>query len=343
MQVNLWKLKKLLHSVRYFALCFLFFPPFFSIPGSFWQNCFAAPAQIKTQVPGYFRLAIGDFEVTALYDGNLKLEHTQIFKGVTAPELRKLLEKVFITGTEVITPISAYLVNTGSNLVLVDAGAAKCFGPGGGNLIDSIKAAGYSPDQIETIYITHMHGDHVCGLTSSDGKMNFPNATVSPSQAEADFWLNEKMYQTAPEEFKSFIKMAVDAVKVYRENNKFKPFGPKDTLVKGFTAVPTYGHTPGHTSYQISSGNDSLIVIGDIIHSYSTQFPNPKIGVVFDNDGKKAIAQRVGLFTNAAKNKIWLSGAHLPFPGIGHIRKEGKGFAWVPVEYAPYGVSNFRK
>ncbi len=340
MKINSRYCKRLLSFVSFFA-CFGF--SFFPFP-FFYQFSFAAPtAQLKTQAPGYFRLALGEFEVTALYDGHLKLEHTQLFKGITAPELKKLLNKVFIAGTDVVTPISAYLVNTGSNLVLVDAGASKCFGPGGGNILESIKAAGYEPGQIETIYITHMHGDHVCGLTSADGKMNFPNAMVRSSQAEADFWLNEKTMQGAPEEYKPFFKMAMDALKPYRDNNKFKPFAPKEELVKGFEAIPTIGHTPGHTSYQISSGGDALIVIGDIIHSYSTQFPNPKVGIKFDSDGKKAVAQRIALFTNAAKNRIWLSGAHLPFPGMGHIRKEGKGFAWVPVEYAPYGVTNFRK
>ena len=295
-----------------------------------------APAQQKTQAPGFYRMALGDFEVTALYDGYIDLDNKKLLKNVSATDLQKLLSRMFLTSSNVQTAVNAYLVNTGTNLVLVDTGSSKCFGPTAGFIQDAIKASGYVPSQIDTIVITHLHPDHSCGVTTADGKMAFPNAVVRVAKAESDYWLNPKVEEKAPEEFKPFFKMVREAIQPYKDADKFKPFSPNEALVPGLVAVPTPGHTPGHTSYQFQSKNETLLVLGDIIHSHAVQFPRPQIGIQFDTDSKKAISTRTKLFANAAKNKIWLAGAHLPFPGIGHIRLEGKGYVWVPVEYSPF-------
>lgn len=297
-----------------------------------------APAQQKTQAPGFFRMALGDFEVTALYDGHLNINNKKVLKNVSASDLQKLLARMFITNSNVQTSVNAYLVNTGTHLVLADVGAAKCFGPTAGFIQDNIRASGYEPDQIDTIVITHLHPDHSCGLLTVDGKKAFPNAEVRLAKAESDYWLNPKVEERAPADYKPFFKMVYSALRPYKDSGKFKPFVPNQALVPGVVAVPTSGHTPGHTSYQFTSKNESLLVLGDMIHSHAVQFPRPQVGVQFDTDSKKAIAARSLLFAKAAKNKVWLAGAHLPFPGIGHIRPEGKGYVWVPVEYAPFGT-----
>jgi glyoxylase-like metal-dependent hydrolase (beta-lactamase superfamily II) len=299
----------------------------------------AVPAQQKTQAPGFYRMALGDFEVTALYDGYINIDNKKLLKNIKETDLQKLLSRMFIASTNVQTAVNAYLVNTGTNLVLVDVGSAKCFGPTAGFIQDNIKVSGYEPSQIDTIVITHLHPDHACGLVNAEGKRAFPNAEVRVAKAESDYWLDPKVEEKAPAEFKPFFKMVRDAIQPYKDAGKFKPFAPNEALVPGLVAIPTPGHTPGHTSYEFRSKNETFLVLGDIIHSHAVQFPRPQVGIQFDTDSKKAISIRSSLFANAAKNKTWLAGAHLPFPGIGHIRPEGKGYVWVPLEYSPFGTN----
>ena len=152
----------------------------------------ATPAPLKTQVPGFYRMALGDFEVTALYDGYIELD-TKLFKNATPQEMQKLLARSFVNKSGMQTAVSGYLINTGTNLVLIDTGSAKCFGPTLGALADNLKASGYDASQVDTVVITHLHPDHTCGLIAPDGKLAFPNATLRTAKAESDFWMSEAM------------------------------------------------------------------------------------------------------------------------------------------------------
>lgn len=298
-----------------------------------------APVQQKMQSVGFYRMQLGDFEVTALYDGYLQIDNKNLLKNIKENEIEKLLKRMFITNPNVQTAVNAYLVNTGKNLVLVDVGSAKCFGATAGFIQDAFKASGYEPSQVDTVVITHLHPDHVCGITTIDGKKAFPNALVRMSNIEAEFWLDPKTETKMPKDFKPYFKMVKDAIQPYKNDGTFKPFFKNEHILPGLTAIPTPGHTPGHTSYEFKSQNETLLVLGDIIHSHAVQFPHPEASILYDADSKKAMLTRKKLFTEAAKNKIWLAGEHLPFPGIGHIRSEGKGYVWVPVEYAPYATN----
>ena len=297
----------------------------------------ATPAPVKAQVPGFYRMALGDFEVTALYDGYIELDPA-MFKNATSQEMQKLMARSFANKKTMQTAVNAYLINTGTNLVLVDTGAAKCFGPTMGALAENLKAAGYDAAQVDTIVITHLHPDHSCGLIAPDGKLAFPNATLRTAKAESDFWMSEEIAAKAPKDSQGFFKMARDSVQPYITAEKFKPFSGSETIVAGIAAIPTPGHTPGHTSYQISSKGSNLLIMGDLIHSYAMQFPRPGIAISFDNDNVKAISIRKKIFADAARNQTLVAGAHLPFPGIGQLRAEGAGYGWVPVQYAPFGV-----
>ena len=294
----------------------------------------AAPPAQTGQAPGYYRMAIGEFIVTALYDGYVDLA-PKLLKGVSEKDVQSLLARMFLASTPgVQTAVNAFLVHTGSNLVLIDAGAAKAFGPTLGVILENIRAAGYDPAQVDTVLLTHLHGDHASGLVA-DGKPAFPNAQVRVAKADADFWLSEEIAGKAPKEAQPFFKLARDAVAPYKEAGRFTPFSSGESLVPGITAVAAYGHTPGHTAYLLRSKNQSLLVWGDIVHSHSVQFLRPEVSLEFDVDSVKAVATRRKLFADAARDKLWVAGAHLPFPGIGHVRADGKRFAWVPVEYGP--------
>ena len=296
----------------------------------------AAPvAKQQTQVPGYYRMAVGELEVTALYDGYVDLD-TKLLKGASAEDIQGLLARMFVeSGKGMQTAVNAYLINTGKHLVLVDSGSSKCFGPTLGGILGNLKAAGYQPEQVDSVLLTHLHPDHACGLLDAEGKPAFANATVFVAKDEAGYWLNPEIAAKAPEDSKKFFEMAQNAVAPYQAAGKLKTYAPGASLVKGVSAAPSPGHTPGHSGYLFASKDQSLLVWGDVMHSHATQFANPEIAIEFDVDTPKAIASRKQVFADAAKDKLWVAGAHLPFPGLGHLRNEGKGYAWVPVEYGP--------
>lgn len=293
----------------------------------------AAPLQ-KTQVPGYYRIMVGSFEITALYDGYIDLDQA-LLRNTTPKEVQGLLARMFVAGPKVQTAVNAYLVNTGTQLVLIDAGAAKLFGPSLGHVVDNLKAAGYDPAQVDTVLITHLHGDHVNGLVNADGSPVFANAQVWSAQADTDFWLDPQVAAKAPKDAQPFFKMAQDAAAPYRKAGRWKTFGAGQEIVPGIASVAAPGHTPGHTGYLVTSGEGRLLVWGDIVHNHAVQFARPQVAIEFDIDKKQALATRRKLFARAAKERLLVAGMHLPFPGIGHVRAEGKGYAWVPVEFGP--------
>jgi glyoxylase-like metal-dependent hydrolase (beta-lactamase superfamily II) len=297
----------------------------------FTASAHAGAPQLKSQAPGYYRMMLGDFEVTALLDGILDLPPKQLLTNTTPANVDKLLARSF-QGATVPTSVNAYLVNTGSQLVLVDTGAAGLFGPTLGQLHANLKAAGYQPEQVDAIVITHMHGDHVGGLIQ-DGKVAFPNATVYADQHDADFWLSTANLEKATKEMKGFFLGAQTSLNPYVSAGRFKGFNGDTEIVPGVRAIAAPGHTPGHSLYAIESKGQKLVLWGDLMHVAAVQFPQPEVTISFDTDSKAAAAQRKKAYADAAKNGYWVGSAHLPFPGIGHLRREGKGYTFVPVTY----------
>jgi glyoxylase-like metal-dependent hydrolase (beta-lactamase superfamily II) len=307
----------------------------FAVLFAAWSALAVAEAPLaKAQAPGYYRLMLGDFEITALYDGVIDLD-TKLLHNTNPKEVQALLARMFVQGPKVQTAVNAYLINTGSKLMLVDAGAAGLFGPTLGNVITNLKASGYDPDQVDAVLITHLHGDHMNGLLTADGKPAFPKAEVWSAQADNDFWLSEEVAAKAPKDFQPFFKMARDAAAPYRQTAKWKTFEKDREILPGVSSVAAYGHTPGHSGYLLQSGGQRLLIWGDLVHNHAVQFARPHVAIEFDTDKKLAVAARKKLFARAAKEKLLVGSMHLPFPGIGHVRAEGKGYAWVPVEFGP--------
>lgn len=294
--------------------------------------CAAAPQQ-KTQVPGWYRTMVGDFEVTALYDGYIDLDAKQLLKFTRPGEIDRGMARAFEPGPTVQTSVNGFLVNTGQQLILVDTGA-RGFSPNLGHLAENLKSAGYDPSQVDLVLLTHLHADHVNGLETADGKLAFPNAQVMASAPEAAFWLSDDNKAKAPKDMQGFFDMAKAAVTPYQAAGHWKTFEPNAKIASGVTAVAT-GHTPGHSSYLFESNGQKLLVMGDMVHVGSVQFARPDVAIAFDTDNQRAIATRKQWFARAAKDKLLLAGAHVTFPGLGHLRAEGKGYVWVPVEYAP--------
>lgn len=293
----------------------------------------AGAPQVKTQAPGWYRMMLGDFEVTALLDGTLELHPGQLLTNVTKKEVSSLLKRSFL-GEAVPTSVNAYLINTGTHLVLVDAGAAALFGPGLDQLHANLKAAGYQPEQVDAVLITHMHGDHVGGLVQA-GKMAFPNATVHADKHDADYWLSPENLEKAPKEAKMYFQGAQMVLGPYVSAGKFKAFEGDTDIVPGIKAVAAHGHTPGHAIYAVESKGHKLMLWGDLMHVAAVQFPRPAVTISFDTDSKAAYAQRKKAFADAARQGYWVASAHLPFPGIGHLRADGRGYVFVPANYSP--------
>jgi glyoxylase-like metal-dependent hydrolase (beta-lactamase superfamily II) len=291
---------------------------------------YAGAPIVKTQAPGYYRMMLGDFEVTALLDGTLVMPVGDYLNDVTPEQVKRAFAREYLSYPLELS-VNAFLINTGSKLVLIDTG----FGAspeGTGQLLGNLKAAGYAADQIDEIYITHMHADHAGGL-SKDGVRQFPNATVRAGRKEGDYWLDPKRMAAAGPDAKESFERAMAMLDPYVKAGKYRPIDGDVELVSGIRAVATPGHTPGHTCYLVESRGNRLLLIGDMIHVGVLQFPDPSITLKFDSDSREARAQRLRIFGEAAQNGEWIGAAHLSFPGIGHVRAEGAGFTWIPVNY----------
>ncbi|MBB5327816.1 MBL fold metallo-hydrolase [Tunturiibacter gelidoferens] len=288
------------------------------------------PLSPKSQAPGFYRAMLGSFEVTALSDG-------------TAPRhVDKILSKPDIAVSEyaadhemepIDLSINAYLINTGAHLVLIDTGAGELFGATSGLLVTNLEAAGYRPEQIDTILLTHIHADHSGGL-SIGGFREFPKATVYVDERDLEFFVTRKDDSNESEARITSIKQSRATVGPYLEGKQISAIKQNGEIVSGITSRSQPGHTPGHTAFLVQSEGHGLLVWGDIIHSSEVQFEHPEVTVQYDVDAGQA-AQTRSQQLQLVSDKGWLVGSeHISFPGLGHVRKVGSVYQWVPIPYS---------
>jgi glyoxylase-like metal-dependent hydrolase (beta-lactamase superfamily II) len=289
----------------------------------------AASSVTTPAAAGFFRLILGDFEVTALSDGVASLDVVKLLDAPAA-ETEAALRAASLHNP-VDTSVNTYLVKTGSKLILIDAGGGAVFGPALGKLRSNLQAAGYKPDQIDDIVLTHMHRDHVGGLTI-DGKAVFPNATVHADKHESDFWLSSDNFDNAPPDLRARFLGVSTALQPYIAGGRYKPFETDSEVLPGVHSVASYGHTSGHTTYVITSEGQKLWLVGDLVNVAAVQLQRPSVSFAFDMDGAAAAASRVKFLTGAAEQGVLVGAAHLPFPGLGHVRADGNGWQWMPVD-----------
>lgn len=288
---------------------------------------FAAGPQLKGQAPGWYRLQLGDFEITALSDGSIDLPVDKLLQQPAANTLRALQHAYL--GVPLETSVNAYLVNTGGKVVLVDTGTAGLFGPTAGRVLANLKASGYSPEQVDEIVITHMHGDHIGGASSSV----FPNATLRIDKRDSDFWLAPEQVAKGGDGGKAIAAL----VKGFADAGRFKPFEGSPAgveIASGVKAFPAYGHTPGHSNFVAESKGQKMMFWGDLMHVAAVQFPDPSVTIQFDSDPKAARPAREAAYAAAAKDGYYVAVTHVSFPGIGRLRVDGKGYDWLPVNYS---------
>lgn len=289
------------------------------------------------QVAGYYHHQIGNTQITALLDGTNYL-NPSMFKGLSDSEKSQILKKYHADQAKGMqTSINAFLINTGTQLLMVDSGAASCFGNHLGSIYSNLKASGYEPRQVNEIFLTHLHPDHVCGI-SNNGVANYPNATLHISKTEYDYWLSPNTVKKLPKDqqaaFLGTVEKIQAALAPYEKAKKIKVFSDKALRFGAVEFKPSFGHTPGHYSFKLKSDGQEVVFIGDIVHSHTLQFEKPETSIEFDINPQAAIQTRLKHFAEYAKDGQLIAAPHLPFPGLGHIySKDGTSYQWIPVHF----------
>jgi glyoxylase-like metal-dependent hydrolase (beta-lactamase superfamily II) len=272
---------------------------------------------------------VGSVKVIAVSDGQGPLPAMQLLQG-----RKDLIEQALRNqslGETVLTSHNSFVIDNGKKVILVDAGGGSLIGPNFGKLMGNLAAAGYRPEQISEILLTHLHADHAGGLMQGNQRA-FPNAIVRVNRMDADFWLSPKQQQLAPEAGKRTFDFAMASLQPYLKAKKLEVFEGETDLGNGITARPAFGHTPGHTMYELNSDGQQMLLWGDIVHVAAVQFPNPEITIGYDSDKDTARIEHWRMFSELAKSGQIVGGAHLPFPGIGRVRDTGtSGYVFEPV------------
>jgi glyoxylase-like metal-dependent hydrolase (beta-lactamase superfamily II) len=287
--------------------------------------------QLDKNQAGFYHLKVGRVEVTALSDGTLTWDALGQLTNISPDDARRLLDESFLK-SPIVGSVNAYLIRLGGRLILVDAGTGETLGPILFKLPDSLKAIGYTPDQITDILVTHIHPDHTGGLAAG-GKKVFPNATVHVNKRELAYWTDHAAMAAAEEPTRSFFASVEPTLGPYVASGSVTTFDGETQLFPGLRAVPSYGHTPGQVAYHLEDGAERMIFCGDIVHVPAIQFSNPEATIKFDVDSKAAARQRINEFEDAAKSRTLVAMPHMYFPGVGHVAKEGDHYRWIPIPY----------
>ncbi len=280
--------------------------------------------------PGFHTIRVGDITVTALNDGTFE-GSLGMMAGI-APEAAEATLRQAGRRVPQIMTVNSFLIRAGDHVALVDTGMGTLMGPALGHLPEWLAAIDVAPGSIDTVLMTHLHIDHVGGLTDASGAAAFPNATLVMHEAEAGFWLDEAIAAQAPEAARNSFALAASTTAPYAGRTRLVADGE---VLPGVAIMKLPGHTPGHSGFLITSGGASLLIWGDVVHVPPIQFAQPEVGLVFDTDIAEAKATRARVLEMAAAEKIMVAGMHLEFPAFGTVVRAGTGYAFVPTLWLP--------
>jgi len=261
---------------------------------------------------GHVRYALGDLTVIALRDGYVDMPSSRLRQAGDRPFGSDMPAQVDLVDGRLRLSVNAFLVIDRGQHVLIDTGAADAWLPTMGLLLGSLDEAGVARDSIETVALTHTHEDHVHGLVAADGSDAFPNLRrLLVPQEEVSM-------------FDGYDRLA-------RFRQRRLPFGDGFKLSDGITAVQAHGHEVGHTAFEVSSGNETLLIWGDVVHVPSIQFDRPELTWEFDANQDEERSTRQRLLRRAAQPSFFVAGAHLDFPGVGTVTASGRAFRYTPL------------
>jgi glyoxylase-like metal-dependent hydrolase (beta-lactamase superfamily II) len=288
----------------------------------------------RMQGPGAYRTKLGDYQLTALYDGIWYLPIDDKFmRNASGAQVNAALGAAFLPPRVLPISITALMVNTGAKLILIDTGTAGQITDTAGVMLDNLKAAGVSPGDIDTIVISHFHPDHIDGIKTKDGAKVFPNAEILVPEPEWTFWMDDANMGRATGKVHSyFLNARRIFADIAKEVTRFKPGAE---VAPGIASLPAYGHTPGHTAFAVHSGNQSLLVMSDTVRNPYLFVRHPDWQPIFDMDGPLAAKARRTMLERAASDRMSVEAYHFPFPACGHIVRNGTGFELEPVMWAP--------
>ena len=297
----------------------------------------AAPAAGK-QNAGWYRYKVGDFEVTVVTDGmNTNSLSDSYVVNAPKPDVNAALEADFLAKDKATHSYTPVVVNTGSKLVAIDTGLGLAMfdqSKGAvGQYHANLQAAGIDRNAVDVVIISHFHGDHINGLVGPENKPAFPNAEVMVPEVEWAFWADESNVSKLPDIAKPQMPNPKRVFGVL--GNKVTKYQAGKELVPGITAIASPGHTPGHTSHVVASGNSKVLVQADITAGMATLFArHPEWQFVFDTDRAQAVQTRLKLYDMAATEKMMLQGYHFAFPAMVYVEKSGTGFRLVPAPWS---------